>query len=163
MRKKMVTDNRITPLMNRRSFAQGLAIGGATAALNWRGAPVFGETKAGTPETLTGKNFELTIDDLPVNVTGRKRLATAVNGSMPGPTLRWREGDPGHVTNRLKERTSIGMVFVYLQRWMEFRELVSPEFNRVRHSFIACPSARAGRIGTTAIVGHRNRLEWLAH
>jgi FtsP/CotA-like multicopper oxidase with cupredoxin domain len=36
-------------------------------------------------------------------------LATAVNGSVPGPTLRWREGDAVTlaVTNRLKEMTSI--------------------------------------------------------
>lgn len=105
----MDKDNRITPLINRRSFVQGLAIGGTTAALNLRGVPIFGETKAGTPETLTGNNFELTIGDLPVNITGRKRLATAVNGSIPGPTLRWQEGDlvTLAVTNRLKERTSI--------------------------------------------------------
>jgi CopA family copper-resistance protein len=109
MQKKMTTDNRISPLINRRSFVQGLAIGGAIAAINWRGAPVFGETQARTPNTLTGNNFELTIDDLPVNITGRQRLATAVNGSVPGPTLRWREGDlvTIAVTNRLKGRTSI--------------------------------------------------------
>jgi FtsP/CotA-like multicopper oxidase with cupredoxin domain len=70
--------------------------------------PVFGEAQARTPDTLTGSNFELTIDHLLVNVTGRRRLATAVNGSVPGPTLRWREGDlvTLAVTNRLKERTS---------------------------------------------------------
>jgi CopA family copper-resistance protein len=46
---------------------------------------------------------------LPVNFTGKHRLATAVNGSVPGPTLRWREGDEVTlaVTNRLKETTSI--------------------------------------------------------
>lgn len=109
MQKKMTTDNRITSPINRRSFVQGLAIGGAVAALNWGGTPVFGETQARTPDTLTGSNFELTIYDLPVNITGRQRQATAVNGSVPGPTLRWREGDlvTLAVTNCLKERTSI--------------------------------------------------------
>jgi FtsP/CotA-like multicopper oxidase with cupredoxin domain len=35
--------------------------------------------------------------------------ATLVDGSLPGPTLRWREGDLAEisVTNRLKEQTSI--------------------------------------------------------
>lgn len=109
MQKKITTDNRITPLIDRRSFVQGLAIGGAMTAVNWSGSPVFGEMQVHIPDTLAGSNFELTIDDLPVNITGRRRMATAVNGSIPGPTLRWCEGDlvTLAVTNRLKERTSI--------------------------------------------------------
>ena len=44
-----------------------------------------------------------------MNFTGRHRLATAVNGSVLGPTLRWREGDTVTllVTNRLKTMSSI--------------------------------------------------------
>ncbi len=44
-----------------------------------------------------------------VDVTGRMRPAVAVNGSIPGPTLRWREGEEVtiHVVNRLAESTSI--------------------------------------------------------
>src|SRR6266481_5162319 len=46
---------------------------------------------------------------MPVNFTGRNRVATAINGSIPGPLLRWREGDTVtiSVTNRLKVPTSI--------------------------------------------------------
>ena len=92
---------------NRRRFVQGLASAGALAALNWKLPYASGETR--TPTVLSGKEFELTIDTVPVNFTGRSRLATAVNGSIPGPTLRLREGDTVTiaVTNRLKESTSI--------------------------------------------------------
>jgi FtsP/CotA-like multicopper oxidase with cupredoxin domain len=92
---------------NRRRFVHGLASAGALAALNWKLPYAFGETRM--PAVLSGKEFELTIDTIPVNITGRSRLATAVNGSMPGPTRRLREGDPVTiaVTNRLKESTSI--------------------------------------------------------
>jgi CopA family copper-resistance protein len=109
MYKKKTTGNRLTPPMDRRSFMQGLAAGGAIAALNWGGTPVFSETQSRGPEILTGNHFELTIDYLPVNFTGPNRLATAVNGSVPGPTIHWREGDlvTLAVTNRLKTRTSI--------------------------------------------------------
>jgi FtsP/CotA-like multicopper oxidase with cupredoxin domain len=101
-------NNRRIPPISRRTFVQGLAIGGTMAAVSW-GEPVFAETQARTPETLTGSNFELNIDELTVNVTGRRRIAVAVNGSVPGPTLRWREGDlvTLSVTNRLKVPTSI--------------------------------------------------------
>ena len=92
---------------NRRRFVHGLASAGALAALNWKLPYASGETR--TPAVLSGKEFELTIDTIPVNIAGRSRFATAVNGSMPGPTLRLREGDPVTiaVTNRLKESTSI--------------------------------------------------------
>jgi CopA family copper-resistance protein len=52
---------------------------------------------------------QLVIDSLPVNITGRPRTATAANGSMPGPILRWKQGDTVaiQVTNRLAEPTSV--------------------------------------------------------
>ena len=58
---------------------------------------------------LSGTEFDLTIDDLPVNFTGKRRFATAVNGRVPGPLLRWKEGETVtiRVTNRLKAPTSI--------------------------------------------------------
>jgi len=95
--------------VSRRRFVQGLAIGGAVAAVNWGGWNAFGETGPHTPTILTGKRFDLTIDSLPVNFTGRRAMATAINGSVPGPTLRWQEGETVTVavTNRLKEATSI--------------------------------------------------------
>ncbi len=44
-----------------------------------------------------------------MNVTGAPRIAMTVNGTVPGPTLRWREGDTVtlRVTNSLDEDTSI--------------------------------------------------------
>ncbi|RYE71174.1 MAG: copper resistance system multicopper oxidase, partial [Oxalobacteraceae bacterium] len=58
---------------------------------------------------LRGTDFDLSIAALPVNLTGRRATAVAVNGSLPGPTLRWREGDTVElrVANRLGIDTSI--------------------------------------------------------
>jgi CopA family copper-resistance protein len=97
------------PPISRRRFVQGLAAGGTVAALNWGGWPASGEATPHTPQTLSGKHFDLSIDSLPVNFTGRRSVATAVNGSVPGPILRWREGDTVTlaVTNRLKVPASI--------------------------------------------------------
>src|SRR5258707_8099367 len=112
--KAMQEDNkskghRILPI-SRRRFVQGLAAGGVVAALDWGGGQLFGETgQQRTPATLTGKDFELTIDSLPANFTDGHSVATAVNGSVPGPILRWREGDTVTlaVTNPLKVRSAI--------------------------------------------------------
>ncbi|MEC8408800.1 MAG: copper resistance system multicopper oxidase, partial [Pseudomonadota bacterium] len=56
-----------------------------------------------------GTQFDLEIGESAVNFTGNPRIATTINGSLPAPTLRWREGDTVtiRVTNRLKETTSI--------------------------------------------------------
>lgn len=58
---------------------------------------------------MRGTEFDLVIAESPVNFTGKPRMATTINGSLPAPTLRWREGDTVtiRVTNRLREHTSI--------------------------------------------------------
>ncbi|MEY4588112.1 MAG: hypothetical protein RL497_188 [Pseudomonadota bacterium] len=61
------------------------------------------------PPILSGTQFDLHINYQTVNFTGRKSVATTVNGSLPGPTLRWKEGQRVtlRVTNHLKEESSI--------------------------------------------------------
>jgi len=42
---------------------------------------------------LQGPTMDLGIGYRAVNFTGRERMATVVNGDVPGPVLRWREGN----------------------------------------------------------------------
>ena len=58
---------------------------------------------------LSGTEFDLEIAAREVNFTGAPRAATVVNGQLPGPLLRWREGDSVtlRVTNRLSVPSSI--------------------------------------------------------
>lgn len=91
---------------SRRHFVQGLAIGGVLSALGGFALPKWA---MGAAIELTGQEFDLVIDELPVNFTGQTTIATAINGQVPGPLLRWREGDTVivRVTNRLKVHTSL--------------------------------------------------------
>ncbi len=94
---------------SRRTFVKSLAAGGAFAGLGlWR-QPVWALTSPGQPTVLSGSQFDLTIDSMSVDFTGRRRTAMAINGSIPGPLLRWREGDTVtlRVRNRLPQDTSI--------------------------------------------------------
>jgi CopA family copper-resistance protein len=94
---------------SRRRFVQGLALAGGAAAIG-RPSWVRAQGAAGSgPAVLSGDKIDLTIDHAPINITGRGRIATAVNGSVPAPILRLREGDTVtfNVTNRLDESTSI--------------------------------------------------------
>ena len=92
-------------MLTRRHFVQGLAGG---ALLSGGGRRLFG-APAPTRGELLGPDFDLTIDELPANFTGVARRAVVVNGQIPGPTLRMRQGDTVtiRVTNRLREQTSI--------------------------------------------------------
>jgi len=53
--------------------------------------------------------FDLTIGETAINITGRERTALTVNGTVPGPTLRFKEGEDItiNVTNTLDVDTSI--------------------------------------------------------
>ncbi|OYQ00889.1 copper oxidase [Pseudomonas mandelii] len=93
----------------RRTFVKGLAAGGLLGGLGlWR-TPVWAITSPGEPQVLTGTDFDLSIGETPVNITGNPRTAMAINGGIPGPLLRWREGDTVtlRVRNKLKVDTSI--------------------------------------------------------
>ena len=72
---------------SRRRFMQGLASGGVLAAL----APWPGRAGSGQA-AMAGTEFDLTIGETAVDFTGRVRPAVTVNGCLPAPVLRWREG-----------------------------------------------------------------------
>ncbi|MDO9103923.1 MAG: copper resistance system multicopper oxidase [Methylovulum sp.] len=100
--------------ISRRRFLQQLSASFALSNL-----PLLKSAQAITPGTvLSGTEFNLVIEQTAVNFTGKTRPATTVNGTIPGPTLRWREGDTVtlHVTNRLAEDSSIhwhGIILPY--------------------------------------------------
>jgi CopA family copper-resistance protein len=90
----------------RRRFVQGLAAGAVVGTFG----PAIARAADGRARPgLSGNRFDLTIEPTAVNITGRPALATLINGLLPGPLLRWREGDllTLRVTNRLRAPTSI--------------------------------------------------------
>ena len=96
----------------RRQFVTGALALGAAASLP---AHAWGRTRRDayahvqSMSALHGDHFNLSIGELPVNLTGRPARAKVINGSLPAPTLHWREGDTVEmlVSNTLAEDTSI--------------------------------------------------------
>ena len=103
---------------SRRRFVKGLAGGALIVAgarnLRWAsartGAAGSGQTNGGNQRAvLAGTDFNLEISAPRVNFTGASRIASAVNGQIPAPLLRWKEGTTVtlRVSNRLSTPTSI--------------------------------------------------------
>ncbi|AUM11107.1 copper resistance system multicopper oxidase [Ketobacter alkanivorans] len=105
--------NRIPDHLTRRRFVQGVAIGGVLGLTpGWlqAGAQIKASLRGhNNPPVLSGREINLVVAENPVNFTGVTRMATTINGSIPAPTLRLREGDEVtiRVTNRLSVPTSI--------------------------------------------------------
>ncbi len=100
---------------DRRTF---LRFGAGTAALATLDALVPGyawaapdESLTRTPDVLDGSatSLDLTIGHTEIRIGGQRGRATTINGSLPGPILRFREGDEAviRVTNTLDEDTSL--------------------------------------------------------
>ena len=93
----------------RRQFLKGVGATGLLTGLQLVPSMLYARSKFKKNGALYGKVFNLTIGYTAVNFSGTERLATTVNGSVPGPTLFWKEGDEVtiHVNNTLPVTTSI--------------------------------------------------------
>lgn len=105
-------------LMRHASKATGLAMAGS---LGFDGLPAWAQSARKGPdgrttaanlgglETVSGRSYDLVVDHAPVAIDGRRGHGVAINGQLPAPLLRWREGDDIElrVTNKLDEDTSI--------------------------------------------------------
>jgi CopA family copper-resistance protein len=97
--------------VSRRAFVKGLTVGGVALGFGQWGNSSSAKS-ANTPvpwRELSGADFDLRIGETPMNFTGNPRVAFTVNGSVPAPTLRWKEGDTVtlRVANTLDEDASI--------------------------------------------------------
>lgn len=63
----------------------------------------------GISATANAGTYELVLEERMVNVTGRDRSAMLINGQLPGPVLRFEEGEQVtiKVTNKMKEISSV--------------------------------------------------------
>jgi CopA family copper-resistance protein len=87
--------------VSRRQVLQSAAIGGLSCLM-----PSWTRTLA---ETSAGNEFDLEIGETPVTIDGRRATALGINGTVPGPLIRLREGERAvlNVRNALDEDSSI--------------------------------------------------------
>ena len=99
------------PSFDRRMLLRGAAVGGGLLGLQGL-LPAWAQTgTAGSRTalpTLSGPNIDLTVGHSPFTVGGRTGHAVTINGVLPAPLLRLREGQNVRlsVTNGLDEDTT---------------------------------------------------------
>ena len=91
--------------LDRRRLLQGAGALGAFGAL----IPSWARSGTAGLSTVSGEKIALTVGHAPFKVQGRAGHAIAVNGTVPGPLVRLKEGQDVRlsVTNTLDEDTSI--------------------------------------------------------
>lgn len=104
---QMNSDRISRRLLLKRAAALGLvaAVEHLVPARAWTSA----YATSGSQTPLSGEIIDLTISEQPFSVDGRTGMAITINGTIPGPVIRLKEGQQAtlRVTNRLKEGTSI--------------------------------------------------------
>ena len=119
---------------SRRRFVQGVAAGTSLLATGL-GTSVMAASN-GTPQqqVLSGNQFKLAFDYQPVNFTGKNRLATAINGSVPAPVLRWKQGEHVtlDVTNNMAVDSSIHWHGLILPSGMDGVPHISENFSGIK-------------------------------
>ncbi|MFK5986745.1 MAG: multicopper oxidase domain-containing protein, partial [Pseudomonadota bacterium] len=97
--------------LSRRRFVTGIAAGGALLGMGFGVNAKTNNIMASQAQMpmLTGNSFNLAYSSTPINLTGQERIATAINGSLPAPVLRFKEGETVtlNVTNNMAHDTSI--------------------------------------------------------
>ncbi|WP_186166254.1 copper resistance system multicopper oxidase [Burkholderia gladioli] len=95
--------------LGRRNFVTRLCAAGVAGGLGMWRPEVWALEGGDRPRVLAGSEFDLAIARSSVEIGGRSRRATTVNGTLPGPILRWREGDTVtlRVANRMDQASSI--------------------------------------------------------
>ncbi|HRX39394.1 MAG TPA: copper resistance system multicopper oxidase [Parvularculaceae bacterium] len=102
--------NLVESVSRRGVLKAGMAGGAALGALSL--IPAWARSAASGNKgifELAGSEFDLAIGHTPVNIGGRTGHAVTTNGTLPGPLLRFREGEriTLRVKNLLEEDTSI--------------------------------------------------------
>ena len=78
---------------SRRTFLKGLTLSGVAGSLGVWSFNARSSLSLPVAASLQGTQFDLTIGETAVNITGSERQAKTINGGLPGPVLRWKEGD----------------------------------------------------------------------
>lgn len=131
---KLLSKQALSSLITRRRFVTGVGAAAAFASLGYIPYSRANNLNHNGQADLRGEVFELDYSPTKVNFTGKERYATAINGSVPAPTLRFKEGQTVtlNVRNFLASTTSIHWHGLILPPSQDGVPGISPGFQGIR-------------------------------
>ncbi|MBF0863630.1 MAG: copper resistance system multicopper oxidase [Gluconobacter potus] len=105
----MTFPSRIRGGLTRRRFVTGLGAGGLLASLPRTSHAFSSKASSGIIPPMPSDRWDLKIGHTRISLDGKTMHAPTAGGTVPGPILRWKQGDTVsiNVTNTLNEPTSI--------------------------------------------------------
>lgn len=105
----MTFPSRIRGGLTRRRFVTGIGAGGLLAALPRTSYAFSSKASSGIIPPMPSNRWGLNIGHTRISLDGKTMHAPTAGGTVPGPILRWKQGDTVsiNVTNTLNEPTSI--------------------------------------------------------
>ncbi|MCI0517875.1 MAG: multicopper oxidase domain-containing protein, partial [Woeseiaceae bacterium] len=97
-------------IKSRRVFLQrALNLAGVSGLAASLPLPAWAQSARPVTRAVTASIYDLAIGHTPVTIDGRNAMATGINGTVPGPLLRFREGEriTLNVRNELHHDSSI--------------------------------------------------------
>ncbi len=93
--------------ITRRGLLRHAGLGAGAAMVPW--LPAWAQPVSPGLPTVSGDDITLTVDHVMMTIDGRAQHGIGLNGTVPGPLVRLREGQRARLTvdNRLDEETSI--------------------------------------------------------
>ncbi len=109
------------PRPSRRRFVTGFAMCGTAAMVGLPARAARTAARPVEPTVLSGTEFNLTVRREVFNLTGTESWANTINGGVPGPVLRWRQGDVVdiHLTNEMRDVTGFHWHGIILPNTMD--------------------------------------------
>lgn len=101
----MTAERSIVSRISRRSLLKGVAAVSAVAAAGAPSRPSQASATTIGGKVLHGNAFDIDVSAVTANVRGRPVTALGYNGGIPGPILRFRQGDD--ITIRVKNRLDV--------------------------------------------------------
>jgi FtsP/CotA-like multicopper oxidase with cupredoxin domain len=150
-------------VLDRRQVLRGATMAGGGLALSAYMPAWAQSVSAGIAKplpTVSGEDITLRVAHQKMMIDGRESHAIGINGTVPAPLIRLREGQNVrlHVVNDLDEETSIHWHGLLVPFQMDgVLASAFPAFQRARPSPTNFRSSRAALTGITAIRGFRNR------
>ena len=119
----------------------------------------YSQSQEGNVNNLPVKEYTITLRQAMVNKAGKEVMGMTVNGSIPGPTLEFTEGEYAiiHVKNEMSVETSVHWHGILLPNFYDGVEEVSSKIKSQWEELNLDVKSFLGQVGLSQLAGEHGR------